>query len=294
MYETILVPTDGSSPANRAIDAAMSIATRTDATVHGVYVLDLREVPASIAVDLEQLFSEEGRRALATVEDAGSEAGIQPVTATVKASASIHEAILKYADEHDVELIVMGSHGRSGIDRFLLGSVTERTVRASAIPVLTIKETPLPADLESVLIPTDGSRGSMAAASHAIDLATAFGAAVHVVHSIDLTVGGGELATGPVYSEFERIGRESVDEVIEQAEQAGVDRIESSILTGSAGRAIVKYATDRDIDVVVIGTHGRSGLDRWLLGSVAEKVVRTAPMPVMTVNVRAREGPDAG
>lgn len=283
MYDQILLATDGSECSERAAAAAIAVASRFDAHLHAIYVLDAREIPAGIEADVTELDQGIGRSALDDVEAQAATAGVSVNTALVESHEAIHESILEEAEERNIDLLVIGSHGRTGIGRILLGSVAERTIRHATMPVLTIRAEPLAGEVDRILVPTDGSAGAIAAADHAVDLARATDAAIHIIHVVDLTRMGGDITAGPVYAEFEDIGREAVDDLIDRAKSAGVRSVQGNVLAGRPGRAIVDYAEDRDIDLIVLGTHGRSGLDRILLGSVAEKVVRIAEEPVMTV-----------
>ncbi|MFD1595270.1 universal stress protein [Haloplanus litoreus] len=139
MYHDILVPTDGSNASAAAVDHAVSLASQYDARVHALYVVDtgsygLLEERASVVVDA---LREEGKKAVGTVETAAETADLGVETAVVE--GTVHRSILDYAEENGVDLIVMGTHGRRGIDRYLLGSVTERIVRSAPIPVLTVR-----------------------------------------------------------------------------------------------------------------------------------------------------------
>jgi nucleotide-binding universal stress UspA family protein len=141
MYEDILVPTDGSKGVNKAVRHALSIADRYDATAHVLYVVNTSAystLPAdsnweSITAALE----DEGERATAEIAAELRDAGVDTVT-TVDEGVP-HKTILRYADENDADLIVMGTHGKTGLDRLLLGSVTEKVVRSSETPVLTVR-----------------------------------------------------------------------------------------------------------------------------------------------------------
>lgn len=137
-----------------------------------------------------------------------------------------------------------------------------------------------------ILIPTDGSEGSMAAVDQAIELTNANDATLHTLYVVQTNIGSDEGLAG-AYQAFEEAGEAAIDAVIERAEAAGVGAVESSIAHGTPHRAIIEYVEDRGIDIVVMGTHGRTGLDRYLLGSVTEKVVRLSPVPVLTVPLRA-------
>jgi nucleotide-binding universal stress UspA family protein len=138
---------------------------------------------------------------------------------------------------------------------------------------------------DNILLPTDGSEGTVAAAEHAGTLAEAFDATVHVLSVADTRNRFESPTSGLAPSIWLSGERERAAEAIEKAVAALPDgiRIEEIQGEGLPRTEIVEYVTDNDIDIVVMGTHGRTGLDHYLLGSVAERVVRTCPVPVVTV-----------
>ena len=142
MYENILVPTDGSKGAKRGAEHAIDLAKRYDATVHVLYVLDERIHGGTPALSSDEVFFEkledDGRDVLAKISSEVEYAGLDATTSCVRGVP--YEKILEYADENDVDLIAMGTSGRSGLDRYLLGSTTAKTVRRSEIPVLSVPE----------------------------------------------------------------------------------------------------------------------------------------------------------
>ncbi|WP_435073380.1 universal stress protein [Halorubrum sp. HHNYT27] len=162
---------------------------------------------------------------------------------------------------------------------------------------------------DNILYPTDGSAGSRAAAAHVRELAAAFDATVHVLHVVDKPEGG--LGTSGAFLDDERKGMsgesaeegylgghegkpdadeieerltEHVTELVETSSKSfdGID-MRTAVEVGTPHSVILRYADDHDIDLIVMGTHGRTGVERYLLGSVAEKVVRLADPPVVTV-----------
>jgi nucleotide-binding universal stress UspA family protein len=139
---------------------------------------------------------------------------------------------------------------------------------------------------DRILVPTDGSEGTEGAVDHAIDLATTYDAALHALYVVDTNVHVDGSAAG-TFDAIESAGRRAVDEVLERAEAAGVETVEGAVVEGTPHRAILDYADEHAVDLVVMGTHGRTGLDRYLLGSVAEKVVRLSDAPVLTVRIPA-------
>jgi nucleotide-binding universal stress UspA family protein len=135
---------------------------------------------------------------------------------------------------------------------------------------------------DDILIPTDGSEGTRGAIEHGIDLATKYGATLHTLYVVNTNVTV-ETTSAQTLAALEEIGQEAIDEVIQQAEAADVETIEGTVAQGVPHHAILDYVDEKDVDLVVMGTHGRTGLDRYLLGSVTEKVVRLSEVPVLTV-----------
>ncbi|WP_436927683.1 universal stress protein [Halosimplex amylolyticum] len=285
MYDTILVPTDGSAAAETAIKTALDLAQRFDASLQAINVVELDEFPADVESEAAEELTERGEETLATVRDQAADVGVSATTHVIETADPIHQAIIDYAGDHDADLIVMGTHGRTGLNRLVLGSVTERTLRTSPVPVLTVHEDiTFDPDFETVLVPTDGSDAANFAADHGITLAEATDAAMHVVHVVNLTAVSGEFGSAEVLNSLEEAGQQAVDDVINRAKDTGLRSVEASVLSGTPARAILDYAEERDIDLIVMGTHGRTGLDRYLLGSVTEKIVRVADAPVLTVS----------
>ena len=139
MYDDILVPTDGSPAADAAVEHALTLAERFDSTVHALYVVD-----ATAYASLEggsqmvaEALEDEGEAAVARIGAAAEEAGIPAVETVVSGTA--YRSIIDYAADEGIDLVTMGTHGRRGIDRYLLGSVTERVVRSADVPVLTVR-----------------------------------------------------------------------------------------------------------------------------------------------------------
>ena len=141
-----------------------------------------------------------------------------------------------------------------------------------------------------ILVPTDGSPAAAAAIDHAVDLAEKYGARVHGLYVVDASAFASvDAGSEMVVDALEQEGEAAVEEVRERAEAAGVDA-ETHVVTGTAYRSILDYVDAESVDLVVMGTHGRRGIERFLLGSVTERVVRSSDVPVLTV--RSDEGPE--
>ncbi|MXV63448.1 universal stress protein [Natronorubrum sp. JWXQ-INN-674] len=256
MYNEILVPTDGSEVAERAGAVAVRMAE--------LFGADLTIVSVRESGDDAQ-----AKRAVEDIQEDAIEAGLTPQTEIIEDEETpIHRVIIDYAEDHGVDVVVMGTHGRTGISRFLLGSVAEQALQESPIPVVTVHEdTAIDFEIDNVLVPTDGSEGAEAATEHAIDLVTETGGTLHALH---VTSSGREAESSPA------------DDVGDRGEAAGVEVV-TATRSGRPHEAIAGYTAEAEIDVVVMGTHGRTGLRRYLLGSVTERTVRFSPVPVVSV-----------
>lgn len=284
MYDRILLPTDGSDVAESAAEAAVALARRFDADLHAIHVLEPDALPTEVRDEADEGLVARGERATAAVAELAADAGLDATTAVLDEEESVHRTILEYAEAHDVDCIVIGTHGRTGFDRVVLGSVAERTLRESPVPVVTVHgEGAFDSAIDAVLIPTDDSDPARAAADHAVEVAASTGAALHVVHVVETSALGSAASAGAVLDSLEAAGERAIETVIDRAEAADVSTVEAAVLSGSPYRAIVEYADDHEVDCIVLGTHGRTGLDRYLIGSVAERVVRLAGVPVIVV-----------
>ncbi|EJN58734.1 universal stress protein [Halogranum rubrum] len=293
MYDRILLPTDGSEWSVAAARHAFALARLDGGTIHVLSVVDVRHFEEElVGTDRREGMSiaeQSAHAAVDHVQTLAEEAGCRVRTSVRQGMP--HTTIVDYAASHDVDLVVMGTHGRTGLQRFLLGSVAERVLRAASAPVLTVHldgETETPS-YDDVLVPTDGSEGSTAALEHALVLAAATGGRVHVVSVVDSRALSGGFESGPalpsIRTHLEAYARESVETFRNRATDAGVDST-GTVAVGLPADEIRAFAED-NADLVVMGTHGRTGLERVIFGSVTERVVRTTAVPVLTVRPSA-------
>lgn len=288
MYNRILIPTDGSGCSEAAAQLGLELASRLKAEVTALYALEpLTNVvmtPASVRyyVDLERDLELAGRQALAKIKEWAQAAGVTCHIQEGKGRAA--DVILELAPNHD--LIVMGTHGYSGLDRFLLGSVATRVLHKSPKPVLVVREGNKAGAVQQILLPTDGSQPSLKALHHGLELAKALGASVTLLYALEGMYHylGPEATLYPVddglEASFKAIGQEALDQAMAAAKEAGV-QAQAKLTAGKAVDRIVEEAKTHHL--VVMGTHGRTGLDRLLLGSVTEGVIRRSETPVLVV-----------
>lgn len=290
---SVLIPTDDSDGAIAGAKIGIALASKVGATLHVLAVVDL-PVDAS-EVDDEAALSDLQSWASTAVERVATLAGEydeQLEVTTAETHGTPFQAIREYAHRREIDTIAMGTKGRTGLDRVLLGSVTENVLRTSRTPVLAV---PPAANITSIeeasfdrlLLPTDGSEGAEIAAAWAIHLAERLGSMLHTVFSVDTTRFPEHRDPGAIITSLERRGEHALMHVRKRATDADVG-VSASLATGRPASVILEYATEHNIDMVVIGTHGRTGIGQWFLGSVTENVVRQADVPVFCVPVSAR------
>jgi nucleotide-binding universal stress UspA family protein len=301
MYDTILIPTDGSEGALRAAEHGAYLARLFDADVHLLSVVDLQAAAGPFdAGGVDRAFVErledEGEEALDDVERAVEDA-IEG-GGTIKVERAVErgrpsETILEYVEEHGVDVVAMGTHGRTGVRRYVAGSVTERVLRLADVPVLTVRATErsrVTGDYEEILVPTDGSEAASAAVQHGLAIAQHTGARVHAVNVVDAdAVAAGEEPPAGLETALEEEGRRATEAIADRARRSGLDAV-AETRTGTPAKALLAYVEESDIDLVGMGTTGRTGLNRYLLGSTTERIVRHADVPVLAVNARERSG----
>lgn len=197
-------------------------------------------------------------------------------------------AVLRYASENAIDLIAAGTHGRRGFRRMILGSVAEEIVRLSRCPVLTIggeASHHLGEHMKSVVCPIDFSDESAKTLVVARMLASGNEARLDVLHVVEETMHPAFYNTGvfSVYDLRPDLDTRAVQEMERLFTEAAGPSVEVTfaLRQGHASREIVDYARDQDSDLIVMSTHGLTGLSHVLIGSVAESVVRTAPCPVL-------------
>jgi nucleotide-binding universal stress UspA family protein len=209
--------------------------------------------------------------------------------------------ILNYADEHDIDLIVMGTRGRRSVHRTLLGSVAEEVVRRAEQPVLAVQRgeedvravTP-PPPIERILVPVDFSDHAREALRHAYALAALYDAGLDLLHVTEPDLHPAFYGDGldETYDlEKEQKAEEALhafyEEVTPPAGSEGklLDRstMEAHVAAGRPAAEILRFAEEQGSDLIVMSTHGLTGLQRFMMGSVAEKVVRHVSVPVFTV-----------
>lgn len=284
--KNILFAQDFSAGSDQALPYALDLADRTGATLHLVYADVLHGQP----FDAGKERPEQREQIRERLEKHATDLPEHRVVREVVRDVAVAPALLRYAEEHAVDLVVMGTHGRRGIERVVIGSVAEEVVRKAACPVLTVRQRKTPPGdgrVTSILVPIDFSSHSREALRYARALATSYGARLTLLHVVEETLH--PAFYGPALRSIYDVIPDIEDKATAQLERlygetAGAD-VEARFVArpGRAARAVTRYAEEEGHDLIVMATHGRTGVEHFLIGSVAEKVVRRAPCPVFTV-----------
>ena len=296
----ILCPTDFSEASKHALDHALLWTDLCGAELLLLHVLALRSAdpfnPEHHFPSQEEL--EKRLHSLATSEMAALVAPHRhrelEIRELVRNAPSVERGILDFAAAENADLLVLGTHGRRGAAHLLMGSVATEVLRRSDRPVLVVGERDgrPPGRLERVLAATDFSEPSKVAVRHAIALAKEVGAQLELFHVLpDLEVplpinpADGGLAPA-IVRDLEPATLAALDDLAKQLGEGMA--IETEVWHGPAAATILNRAIETRADLIVVATQGHTGLDRLLLGSVAERVARLAPCPVLVVPAHGR------
>ncbi len=298
MNRTIMVPLDGSTFAEHALPVALGIARRSGARIHLVQAHEVPVVTAApdalVTYDgrWDQGLRTQEREYLYSVAARLSEHGVSVRTELVDGTPAT--ALATYAREMEIDLIVMTTHGRGGISRVWLGSVTDGVMRRGGVPVLVLRPEHEAVDLaeeirpQHILVPLDGSELSQGVLGPAIQLGSYFGARYTLMRvvlpvpmlrpPVALTA---EDFSENLASEQRSHAREELERVAQPLRARGLD-VEIAVVSDAVpAAAILEFAATRAVSLVALATHGRGGWSRLALGSVADKVLRGAVCPVM-------------
>lgn len=285
MYDDVLIPFDGTDGAAEALHHAAEIAHWADATLHVLFVADTtRDSITVVETQVVDALVREGEDIVEEAEKTLRTLGADYDSDVIQGNPA--PTIVEYAERYDHDLIVMPTQGREGVSRYLVGSVTEKVVRLSSVPVLTVRMQPneqLVFPYQNILVPTDGSAGASHAAEYGLSLAAALDATVHALSVVEDVSLGLDVRSIISEREQEQVATDVVEDLVSKAETHGVTNTVRHIEHGTPIEVILDTIESNDIHAVVMGTMGRRGADRILLGSVAEKTVRSAPVPVITI-----------
>jgi nucleotide-binding universal stress UspA family protein len=306
MYRSILVPLDGSPFGEHALPLALSIARRSGAQLYLAHV-HVDSVPMFVngMVYLDptaDIQARERERAYLDALATRLAKRLDRAITTTLLDGMVADALHDYATQIEADLVVLTTHGRAGLARAWLGSVADTLMRRLPIPVLLVRPPEAAPDLNHepvvarILIPLDGSTLAEQVLAHAMALGRPMQAAYTLLQAIDPVILGytpAAYAMGldELIIEQERVAAQSYLAEIAERLRAESLRVETNVAIGPSAAAILDYAHAHRVDLIALATHGRGGLQRWLLGSVADKVVRGASVPVLVYRPQAEIAP---
>jgi nucleotide-binding universal stress UspA family protein len=292
---TILLPLDGSRFGELAAPAAMSLAQRLEAQIELVSVFEDVSVLAG-SEETADKFKEWLQEYLEELGTRITKLSGVPTTRTI-IDGSPADRLTEYAQRTQVEMIVMSTHGRGPVSRAWMGSVADRVVRHVDVPVILIRaEKDVAVDLkreyafEQILVALDGSARAEKSLELTTRIARVTKATVTLLQAVEPPVPFSSPYLPHAVEDTQAAledGREAsltyLDEVKARLEGQGV-RVETETLLGAhPAPGILRYAEEHPVDLIAVATHGRGGLPRLVLGSVADKVLRAATIPILVV-----------
>jgi nucleotide-binding universal stress UspA family protein len=288
----IYCPVDFSPGSTQALRTAVRLAREREAEL---VVLHAWFLPANTFA-LEYMYpeavvqhlTEDAQQGLDAARSQAMRLGAPRVTSRLAQGTPWQQVVDAARSDPTCDLIVIGSHGRTGLSRVLLGSVAEMVVRHAPCPVLTVRGEGEPRPFAHVLCPVDFSSWSRDAIDLAIELALPDRAAITLLHVLEPAVAWGEVRPFDVYADISSDASKTLQDWTRELAAKVTAPVHQRVRIGRAGAQLLA-AVDEDptVDLVVMGSHGRTGLARLALGSVAEKTVRHARCPVAVAHRRA-------
>jgi nucleotide-binding universal stress UspA family protein len=299
----MLIPLDGSKTAEKVLPYARSLAVKLKIPVEFMGVVDLAEIAAHVSVDksryIPTLVEDTVRRSKSYLQGiAHSFAGVS-VKCVIK-KGKPEDVIIEEAGADKSTLIAMATHGRSGLNRWLLGSVAEKVLRGSSNPLLLVRASEKAksegeAMLKSVIVPLDGSELAESVVPTVVELAKTLKLEVLLVRAFNIPAsmyagGGGYYAIDyeEVRRQFKTEAHAYLEKKAEDLRQLGLNKVSLVSPEGYSADEIIVLGQQSPDSLIAMCTHGRSGVTRWVLGSVTENVVRHSDNPVLVI--RATNG----
>jgi len=286
----ILWASDGLKESNFALKYSEFLAKQFQAQIIGLYVIPyLEHIICGYPTEILGWFKEAEESAHKRLEETKErlrESGIKFKTVVVKGTP--HQEILSISRREKADLVVMGKRGYESVERDPLGSTTIKVLRESSIPVLTTKYNKGRIGIREILVPVDFSKMRSDVLEYPINLAQKFKAKIHLLNVFEL-------------NNFDKYPKqfldilktpfiEEIEKLASKVPSKGVLIEPKVIVAPNAWRGIVDFVGKEDIDLVVIPTHGRKGISRFFLGSIAERVIQEAPCSVLSINPQYKPG----
>jgi nucleotide-binding universal stress UspA family protein len=281
MYEKILIPLDGSELAEQAIPYVEQLAPKLKSEVIFITVC----LPGD---PLEQALTEYIERRAEKFQSLGVE------TRSLCIEGEPAASIIDFSRKNDISLIVISTHGRTGVSHWPLGSIADKVVQMSHIPVFLVRsnhlgKTPADMELQKILVTLDGSNFSEEILPYAENLAKSMNSQVTILRVIEPA----KLPQLAAYMDREKFEKDFMDKLEREAERYLAKKktvleikevkVNSALLEGKPVETILQYAEDKSINLIALSTHGFSGITKWAYGSVAARIIEGSNRPVLLV-----------
>ncbi len=285
--QNVLCPVDFFSASRRALEYSIGVAKNYKATLHILHVVSpVMPTSYEFSLNIAELLRTFEEQSVERVEQMRTDAmtsGIE-VQTTVQLG-DIDDELKAAIEKSQADIVIMGTHGRRGFERWFLGSVTERLLRHCPNPVLTLSdlESPIsvPPDVKKILVTTDFSEGTTTAMAWAFALAQEAPAEVTLLHVVQQPPERAEPAEGVAEVLEEHLNSMVPDDVRNWCDVRAVVEI------GTPYQHVLSMAEETGIDLIVMNIHGKGMMDRALMGATAERVLRGAQCPVLAVPATA-------
>ena len=289
--EHVLCPVDFSEISQHALDHAAAIALWYEARLTLLHVfpnLPVMDIPPLVLEDADR------ERLMASMRRMAVHVSGVPLDVRVQEAAYVHEAILAQVDATQADLLVLGTHGRSGFQRLFLGSVTEKVIRKAHCPSLIVPPrapdvaATAPVRFGRILCAIDFSESSLSALAHALDMAEEADARLTLLHVVEFpsVMSQEPTALDVDLAHLREIAvaeaRRRLHELIPDAARTYCT-VETAVAQGSPHREILRQAIEQGSDVIVMGVHGRGAVDVLLFGSTTHHVIRASACPILIV-----------
>lgn len=290
-FNKILVPIDFSEYSERAFNYALALSGRFGSQLtlinidelfrsvypeDGMQIYNLEETVQKRVEFIQSQFQKYIQQA--------AEKNIAATYAIVRGD-SVSEKLLEHITQNQYNMVVMGTHGRTGLKHVFLGSIAEKIVRLSPTPVLTIHECVDCFKVKKILVPIDFSAYSLQALEYAKSIANSLGSEITVIHVIERVIYPAFYPEGyyPIVDFEPKLHGQILDSIDTFLKQIPDFKADKVVTAGRPSDEIINYANNNPIDLIIMATRGLSGLQHLIVGSTAERIVRLSSIPVLTV-----------
>src|SRR5581483_6991981 len=296
MVKSVLVPLDGSTMAEQVLPYAEALVKQSQGQLF--LLTAIPDIATSGEYIGQRDIAKEMEEAEAYLDGKAkplAAAGIK-IAAEARVGIDVSTVILDLCQEHNIELVAMTTHGRSGITRWIYGSVADRVLHHTHLPLLLVRsseEQPPSGSVKNILIPLDGSPLAASVLPFVSEIAKGFDAQIYFFHAVPPVgaypgIATEQIAVAQVLDDLQQQAKEYIASMVKDAQANGI-KATGAVTIGFAVDEILNAAYSANCDLIALGTHGRAGIGRWVMGSVADAVLRRSHLPCLIVRPEEKE-----